>query len=138
MLVKRAAVGRSTIHGWGLIAKEPIPAGEIADESPVLVTGERVPHAFEAHVYQLADGRSAFPCGDGIFTNHCGEPNAAPKVDLRRRIMVLVALRDIEPGEEITIDYDGSVTSARSAHSETRHVTPRPERSHKARRGGRR
>ena len=109
MLIKRAAVGSSQIHGLGLIARQHIASGEIVDESPVLLTTSSVPRAFEAHVYRLRDRRAAMPCGDGVFTNHGADPNAAPRVDLRRKVMVLVALRDIEPGEEVTIDYDGSI-----------------------------
>lgn len=109
-LVKRAAVAPSAIHGWGLVAIEPIAAGDVADESPVLLTRQGVPPAFEDHVYRLPDGRSALPCGDGIFTNHSDEPTAEPMIDLRRRVMVLMAVRDIAAGDEVTIDYDTTVT----------------------------
>jgi uncharacterized protein len=113
MLIKRAAVGPSPIDGWGLIATHAIDAGEVVDESPVLLTKERVPRAFAAHVYRLTDGRSAMPCGDGIFTNHCDEPNAVPEMDLGRRIATLVAICDIDAGDEVTIDYGGTVAVVR-------------------------
>jgi hypothetical protein len=105
VLIKRAAVGRSEIHGWGLLATEWIGTGAVADESPILVTRSPIPREFDAHVYWLRDGRAALPCGDGIFTNHCEEPNARVRADLRRRLISLIALRDIGPGEEVTIDY---------------------------------
>ena len=103
-------VAPSPIHGWGLVATRRIRAGAIADEAPVLLTRQRVPRAFEGHVYRLPDGRSALPCGDGIFTNHADDPNAEPKIDFRRRVLVLVAVRDIAAGEEVTFDYGTTVT----------------------------
>jgi SET domain-containing protein len=117
VLIKRAAVGSSHIHGLGLIARQHIPSGEVIDESPVLLTTGPVPRAFEAHVYRLEDRRAAMPCGDSIFTNHAADPNAAPRADLRRRVIVLVALRDIEPGEEVTIDYDASIERVQASTS---------------------
>jgi hypothetical protein len=44
------------------------------------------------------------PCGDGVFTNHCADPNAAPSANLRRRV------------DEITIDHNASVERFRPAH----------------------
>ena len=105
MLMKRAAVGPSHIEGWGLLATEQVPGGEVIDESPLLITRQRIPRSFEAHVYRLDDGRFAMPCGDGVFTNHASEPNAEPRLDRRRRVIVLVARRAIRIGEEVTIDY---------------------------------
>ena len=102
--MKRAAVGPSRIQGWGLIAREAIAPGETVDESPILLTA-RVPADISGHTYRLGDGRRALPCGDGVFVNHSDDPNARPLPDLRRRVMRLIAVRDIAPGDEVTLDY---------------------------------
>ena len=107
-LVKRAVPGRSGIHGWGLMARENIAAGEIIDETPIR-TIQRVPAELCGHVFHGSDGRKHLPCGDAILTNNGMDySNAAAKLDLRRRMMTLVALRDIEEGDEITFDYDAN------------------------------
>ena len=102
--MKRAAVGPSRIQGWGLIAREAVAMGETVDESPILLTA-RVPRDIGGHTYTLSDGRHALPCGDGVFVNHSDDPNVWPLPDLRRRVMRLIAVRDIAPGEEVTLNY---------------------------------
>ena len=109
-LVKRAVPGRSGIHGWGLMAREDIAAGEIIDETPIR-TLQRVPAELYGHVFHGPDGRKHVPCGDAILTNNGMESsNATAGLDLRRRMMTLVALRDIEEGDEITFDYDANAS----------------------------
>jgi hypothetical protein len=104
-LTKQASVGVSPIHGFGLFAGGAIAASDVVDESPVLLIEGRLPRAITGHVYVMADGRRALPCGDGIFVNHSRAANTVPKFDLRRRVVKLVALRAITAGEEVTVDY---------------------------------
>jgi SET domain-containing protein len=103
--VKRAVPARSRIHGWGLFARERIAAGETVDETPLLFL-ETVPDGLDRHVYSFFDGRIAAPLGDGVLVNSADDPNAEFEMDLRRRVVVLVARRDIAPGDEVTIAYD--------------------------------
>jgi uncharacterized protein len=106
-LPNRTRVGLSKIHGYGLFANETIAAGETVNRAPLLITGKQLPRSFARHVYHLADGRHALPCGDGIMVNHANRPNARFEIDVRERAVTLIALRRIRRGEEITIDYDG-------------------------------
>lgn len=100
-------------HGRGAFASEPIEAGETVavwggrvitpDELPDLTDRERM------HTLQVEEGLYLAPVGPpepADFVNHSCEPNAG----LRGQI-TLVAMRRIEPGEEICFDYamvDGS------------------------------
>ncbi|HEY3311516.1 MAG TPA: SET domain-containing protein-lysine N-methyltransferase [Anaerolineales bacterium] len=47
------------------------------------------------------------PIGDGDFVNHCCNPNAGLSGQI-----ALVAMRDIQPGEEVCFDYAMSDTAA--------------------------
>jgi SET domain-containing protein len=103
-------VRASPIHGRGLFARAPIARGEI-----VAVKGGHVltraqwaalePTLGPAEI-QLSDDLVIAPVrpddrdGGMLFTNHSCDPNLA----LQGQI-VLVAMRDIAPGEELTIDW---------------------------------
>jgi SET domain-containing protein len=100
----------SPIHGTGLFAKQAISTGEI-----VAVKGGHVlsraqwaalePALGSAEI-QIADDlfiapvRSDHRDGSMLYTNHSCDPNLAIQGQI-----VLVAMRDIAPGEELTIDW---------------------------------
>ena len=111
MLLVNARVGASAIHGLGLIARELIPAGtviwrftpgfdvEIPESSLSalsLAAREQVLHYAE---HYAAEKKFVLSSDDDRFTNHSDSPNTAPHGD------TMVALRDIQDGEEITCDY---------------------------------
>ncbi len=89
------SVSRSPIHGMGLFARQPIRAGQVIGIARGRHTDRDGPHVlwlneeqgFEVHCYLR-------------YINHSATPNAAYYDTLE-----VCALRDIEPGEEITHDY---------------------------------
>jgi SET domain-containing protein len=111
----------SSIHGRGLIAREPIGKGEIVAikgghivDSP---TFEALDPALQNSDIQIADGfhivalESEEYEGVMLFLNHSCEPNVGVAGNV-----VFVAMRDIQHGEELTTDYalfddyDGEMT----------------------------
>jgi hypothetical protein len=88
----KVKVGRSSIHGQGLIATGELEEGEVI--CPALFQGKRTPA--------------------GRYTNHSGTPNAVPTKGMDGNTY-WVALRDIRgcrgglDGEEITVDYRQTV-----------------------------
>jgi uncharacterized protein len=106
----KAAVKESTIHGQGLFAVAVITRGEI-----VCVKGGYVfdretlcsrPEWYRAAEIQIAEHLFIGPLdeeerlGSMIFSNHSCEPNIGVQGQI-----VFVALRDIDPGEELTHDW---------------------------------
>lgn len=106
----KTEVRASPIHGRGLFARSPIAAGEI-----VAVKGGHVlTHAgwaaleptLGAAEIQIAEDLFIAPVRDDhrdgsmLYTNHSCDPNLAIQGQI-----VLVAMRDIAPGEELTIDW---------------------------------
>ena len=107
----RVRVGKSKIHRWGLYALEKIPARRKVME----YTGERISRReskrradlsehvwlFTVDSYWNIDGSVG---GSGAeLANHCCDPNLYAWV-IRGHVLYM-SLREIQPGEELTIDY---------------------------------
>ena len=104
-----AETRRSVIEGFGTFARRRIMAGEL-----IAAFGGRVvtlrewrglPEEERRRSLAIHDDLELVQCnrshpGDGDWINHSCEPNAG----IRGQIF-LVAMRDIEEGEEITFDY---------------------------------
>lgn len=115
MLLVKTKIGQSKIEGIGLFADQLIPEGTAIWE---LTRG--VDHIFDAagydalkshpgfesvnkYIYKSKTGSSYILCADDArFMNHSKSPNtfSGPEDDA-----MTIALRDIQPGEEITCDY---------------------------------
>lgn len=107
----RMKVAPSRIHRWGVYASELIPAGRKVIE----YTGERIgrretkrrgllskfTYLFTLDAYWTVDGSCG---GSGAeYINHSCEPNLTARIT--RGHILYMSLRDIRPGEELTIDY---------------------------------
>ncbi len=105
----------SPLHGLGVFATRRIRAGTRVIE----YTGERISHAEADRRYDykdahdnhtflfIVDARTVIDAGVGgneaRFINHACAPNCESLIQGRR--VFIEALRDIEPGEELTYDY---------------------------------
>lgn len=111
MLHVEAQAGISRIHGIGLFAAQLIPAGtviwrfevgfdvELSDEDLARLTAAAQKQV-RRYAYSCPVGRRYFlSSDDDRFTNHSETPNT------RFADGSTIALRDIQPGEEITTDY---------------------------------
>jgi hypothetical protein len=105
----------SPLHGLGVFA-----TGRIAQGARIIeYLGERVSHAeadrrylhkdaADSHTFLfIVDARTVIDAGVGgneaRFVNHACDPNCESVIEKRR--VFIAALRDIEPGEELTYDY---------------------------------
>ena len=101
---------RSHIAGRGLIASEAISEGEIVaiKGGHVVTTAalQKLPELLQNSEIQIADDLHLVALSEQeyeavmLFINHSCEPNVGFGGNV-----VLVAMRDIEPGEELTTDY---------------------------------
>ena len=108
-------VRNSTVHGSGVFATRRIVKGERIIE----YLGDRVSHAEADRRYEskdandshtflfIVDSKTVIDAGvdgnDARFFNQSCDPNCESTVEKRR--VFIDALRDIEPGEELTYDY---------------------------------
>ncbi|MEM1444986.1 MAG: SET domain-containing protein [Planctomycetota bacterium] len=90
-------VKKSAIHGRGLFAKVRIPKGTVLGK----LEGELTDIDGD-YVLWLTEEQGLQVKNDLRFINHATPPNAAYFDDF-----TVGALRDIEPGEEITHNYGG-------------------------------
>jgi len=106
----RLSIRPSSIHRWGVYAEETVPArrrvieytGARLNRRQAKERAQVLPnYLFLVNSYWFVDG-SAGGSGAEII-NHSCEPNLAARIHNGR--IFYHALRVIEPGEELTIDY---------------------------------
>jgi ribosomal protein S18 acetylase RimI-like enzyme len=112
---ERIATGLSPGKGRGLFAHRSISRGELIEEAPVVVVpAAEVEHldrtTLENYYFEWGeDGRdAALLLGSCSLCNHSYQPNAVFELQPERQTIGFVALRDIQPGEEITTNYNGA------------------------------
>ena len=106
----KTEVRASPIHGRGLFAAQPIARGEIVAVKGGYVLTRSQWTALEPALgpaeIQISEDLVIAPVQDGhrdgsmLFTNHSCDPNLAIQGQI-----VLVAMRDIRSGDELTIDW---------------------------------
>ncbi|MBV9594612.1 MAG: SET domain-containing protein-lysine N-methyltransferase [Actinobacteria bacterium] len=121
---RRYTVRRSPIHGSGVFAAAPIAAGDwIVEYLGELITWDEAVERSEDHpsghtfYFDRGDGwviDGGVSGNSARWINHGCEPNCEATDDEGR--ILIHAMRDLEPGEELLIDYrlhvDGRKTKA--------------------------
>ncbi len=103
--------------GRGIFATEFIPAGTVIERAPVLVMpagevlGTEDDTVLSHYLFEWGKGTVALALGYGSLYNHSYSPNARYE-DEGRQLKLYIALRDIQAGEEVTINYNGSAEAA--------------------------
>ena len=103
--------------GRGVFARRPIRRGEVIERVPVLVLPiAEVRNASQwtglaGYCFLWGRDRVALALGYGSLYNHSYRPNARYD-DSAGQTKVFTALRDIAPGEEITVNYNGEPEDA--------------------------
>lgn len=101
-------VRSSDIHAAGVYATSLIKKDTpIVEYTGPIVSRERADELYDGRPYTylfgLDDGRIIDGHGAAAFINHCCEPNCETD-EIDGKIWI-IALRDIQPGEELTYDY---------------------------------
>ena len=116
MIVVRSSPGK----GRGIFATRRIAAGSVIEEAPVIsMPAGEIEHLEKIALqdYYFLWGpemeEAALPLGLCTLCNHSFDANARFVAHHDRRMMGFVALRDIEAGEEVTINYNGHPASQR-------------------------
>lgn len=116
-------LGPSTLSGAGrgVFATAAIQAGELIESCPVIALKdvrdrEKLRRTGLINYYFLwgdKRDRPAICLGFGSLYNHSYEPNAAYKKFIEQEQMDFFALKDIQAGEEITVNYNGVPTDTK-------------------------
>lgn len=98
--------------GRGVFARRAIAEGEIIERVPVIVLpagrvgDDPAEDRLASYCFEWGPRTVALALGYGSLYNHSYTPNARYE-DAGERTKLFVALRDIAPGEEITVNYNG-------------------------------
>jgi uncharacterized protein len=98
--------------GRGVFARRLICDGEVIERVPVLVLpvgetrSDSGPTRMAGYCFEWGRGTVAVALGYGSLYNHSYQPSARYD-DESGQIKVFRAIRDIAPGEEITVNYNG-------------------------------
>lgn len=103
-----------TPKGRGVFAARRFGAGEVVEECPVVLFKKpfEVLHrelktvVFHWEVPEGAAATQALALGYGSLYNHSNPSNLRYETDREGLVLRLVAVREIEPGEELTINYN--------------------------------
>ncbi len=110
------SVHRLERKGRGVFAERRFSKGEVIEKCPVLVIpAKELDRIYETvlsnYIYPWwsREGEEAVvPLGFGCLYNHSYSPNADWVQNLDESAMCYIAVRDIEAGEEITVNYNGA------------------------------
>jgi len=107
-------VRESPLHGRGVFAKNKIARGSLIEQAPVIFLSDEEKENLRFtklfHYYFLLsqpEKQVAFGFGYASFYNHSPEANAFYTFSRKRKTINLYAYQTIEPGHEITINYNG-------------------------------
>lgn len=109
-------VRKSRSKGRGVFATAFIPKGTVFEQAPVLVMPAKELDVDQEDTvlshYTFAWGKNtiAVALGFGSLYNHSYSPNACYE-DVSGQMKNYIAIRDIEAGEEVTINYNGDSDS---------------------------
>jgi uncharacterized protein len=98
--------------GRGVFARRLIYDGEVIERVPVLVLpvgesrGASGPTPMSDYCFDWGRGMVAVALGYGSLYNHSYQPNARYD-DCSGQTKIFMAIRDIAPGEEIVVNYNG-------------------------------
>ena len=116
--IRNVRMGAVEARGRGMFATRRILKGELIERSPVIVLNEKQwPVAERTILSNYAfdwgekDEQAAIALGYVSIYNHSYSPNAQLEQMLDELMMEVIAIKDIQPGEEVTINYNGEPES---------------------------
>src|SRR5881296_1803041 len=112
--IKDVRMGTVERRGRGMFARRKFLKGELIERAPVIALNEKQwPFAQKTILSDYAfdwgehDEQAAIALGYVSIYNHSYAPNAQLEELLDELMMEVIAIRDIEADEEITINYNG-------------------------------
>jgi SET domain-containing protein len=112
--IRDVRMGTVERRGRGMFACRKVLKGELIERAPVIPINEKQwPSAQKTILSDYAfdwgehDEHAAIALGYVSIYNHSYSPNAQLEELLDELMMEVVAIRDIRPGEEVTINYNG-------------------------------
>lgn len=107
LISEKVAVKRSKIHRWGVFAIEKIEKHEIIEEFPYFFVFPEEMNDTQSIIQYSYEFEGGYVIGMGHcgLYNHNVDSNIDYQVDKLNEIMIHYATRDIDVGEELTLNY---------------------------------
>lgn len=101
--------------GHGVFAKESIPANAFVEVAPVVVFDQKEVFGGNLMNYCMAwAGKLAVGLGWTMVYNHGDDNNCEFSVNYHDSLMGIMTMRDIEAGEQLTVNYGPTWFSSRN------------------------
>lgn len=92
--------------GRGIVASRSFSPGDIVESCPVIVVpDEAVVGIWECYCFLWDETNSALALGYGSLYNHSRNNNCIHRQNIEGRTIDIIAIKNIEVGEELTIHY---------------------------------
>ena len=109
------AIKPSNLHGNGVFAQQLFKPGTLIETAPVILmeqTDKDFLQTTMLYSYYFVVGDKKFPVALGLgyssLYNHSYNANAVYSISLKNASIKIRAFKTIKPGEEITLNYNGS------------------------------
>jgi uncharacterized protein len=109
----------SELHGRGVFAGELFKPGAVIETAPVILMTQQDKDLLQATMlfsYYFVVGDKKFPVALGLgyssLYNHAYSANALYSISLKNASIKITACKAIHPGDEITLNYNGSPDDA--------------------------
>jgi uncharacterized protein len=107
-------VGKSRKYGRGIFTEKPIKAGTIIETAPVIVMNPKERKLIDQtlmhdYIFEWGDDRKecCMALGYVPLYNHAYISNCEYEMEFKKQLITVKAVRDIEAGEQLFINYNG-------------------------------
>lgn len=108
-------IRHSPLHGLGVFANKIFKPGALIETAPVILMEQQDKDFLQTTIlfsYYFVVGDEKFPVALGLgncsLYNHSYQANAAYSISVKNACIKIKACKNIKPGEEITINYNGN------------------------------
>lgn len=114
--------------GFGVFTKKKIAKGTLIEISPVVVMSAKEKKMVEQtklynYIFDWEKKQCCMALGFVPIYNHAYEANCEYMQDYENHTIMIVAVRDIEKNEELTINYNGSWNNPKKVWFEVAPIT---------------
>lgn len=100
----KTLIYRSPIHGFGIIATEPIMTDEVIEKC-VAIPCPQVAGVLDDYRLDWTENEDAIATGNALIYNHSDTPNVKFIKNIENRTITIKAIRNISIGEELFKKY---------------------------------
>jgi len=108
-------INSSDLHGKGVFAQQLFKPGAVIETAPVILMEQQDKDFLQTTMlfsYYFVVGDKKFPVALGLgyssLYNHAYSANATYSISLKNASIKITACKTIQPGDEITLNYNGS------------------------------